>query len=173
MLSQLALLFAAHPQPSAVLTSKLPDAPPAGADADVVASEKLHPCPWLIVNVRPAIVMVPDRAGPPVDATVKFTVPFPFPLEPDVIVIHGCALVAVHAQPAPAATVTDPLPPDDATDCESGAMANVHPSPCVMVTVCPATVTAPDRAGPLSAATLIVTVPDPLPLAPDARVIHG
>jgi len=127
----------------------------------------------LIVNVCPAIDMVPDRDGPFVDATVKFTVPFPFPLEPDVIVIHGCPLVAVHAQPAPAVTVTDPVPPDEATDCESGAMANVHPSPWVIVTVCPATVIEPDRDGPLSAATFIVTVPDPLPLLPAAMVIHG
>jgi hypothetical protein len=45
MLNQFALLFAAHPQPSAVFTSKLPDAPPAGADADVELSENVQPWP--------------------------------------------------------------------------------------------------------------------------------
>jgi len=66
--------------------------------------------------VCPAIVIVPERPGPLVEATVKLTVPFPLPPDPELIVIHGCALVAVHAQPAPAVTVTDPVPPDAGTD---------------------------------------------------------
>jgi len=127
----------------------------------------------LIVNVRPAIVSVADRPGPLVDATVKFTVPLPFPLAPDVIVTHGWALVAVHAQPAPDVTDTELFPPAAAIDSESGEMANVHPCPWAIVTVCPATVIVPDRAGPLSAATLTVTVPDPLPFAFEAIVTHG
>lgn len=167
------LLVAVHAQPSAVRTSKLPDSPPAGTDANVVASETLHPCPWLTVNVCPAIVIDPERPGPVVEATVKLTVPFPLPLEPDVMVIHGCALAAVQAQPAPAVTLTEPLPPEGATDWESGEMANVHPSPCVIVTVCPATVTVPEREGPESGATLSVTVPDPVPFAPDVTVIQS
>ena len=125
------------------------------------------------MKVNPAIVIVPERPGPLVEATVKFTLPFPLPLEPDVTLIHGCALVAVHAHPSPAVTVTEPFPPDEATDCESGEMAKVHPSPCVIVTVCPATVTVPDREGPLSGATLSVTVPDPVPFAPDVMVIQS
>jgi hypothetical protein len=87
------------------------------------------------VNVCPAIVIVPDRPGPSVDATVKFTVPFPFPFAPEVMVIHDCPLVAVHAQPAPAVTATEPVPPDEATDWVSDEMANVHPPPCVIVTI--------------------------------------
>jgi hypothetical protein len=127
----------------------------------------------LTVNVCPAIVIVPERPGPLLDATVKFTVPSPLPLEPDVMVIQACVLVAVHAQPAPAVTVTEPFPPEEATDWESGEMANVHPSPWVMVTVCPATVTVPEREGPLRAATFSVTVPDPVPFAPDVTVIQS
>jgi hypothetical protein len=42
----------------------------------------------LIVKVCPAIVIVPERPGPLVAATVKLTVPLPLPLEPDVIEIH-------------------------------------------------------------------------------------
>jgi len=89
IVSQLALLLAAHAHPSAVLTSNDPDAPPAGAEAEADESDNAHPCPWLIVNVEPAIVNVPDRPGPVVDATEKFTVPFPVPLPPDEIVIQG------------------------------------------------------------------------------------
>jgi len=125
------------------------------------------------VNVCPAIVIVPDRPGPSVDATVKLTAPFPFPFAPDVMVIHDCPLVAVHAQPAPAVTVTEPVPPEEATVWESGEMANVHPSPCVIITICPATVTVPDRDGPFSDATFSVTVPDPVPFAPDVTVIQS
>jgi hypothetical protein len=89
IVSQLALLFAVQAQPSPVLTSNDADEPPAAADADVEESENEHPCPWLIVNVKPAIVSAPERPGPFVDATEKFTVPLPVPLPPDVIVIHG------------------------------------------------------------------------------------
>jgi hypothetical protein len=127
----------------------------------------------LTVNVRPAIVTVPERPGPLVAAIVRFTVPLPEPLPPDETVIHETLLFAVHAQPAPAVTVTALLPPDAGSDRLSGAMANEQPLPCVSVTVWPAIVTTPDRPGPLSPAIESVTVPEPLPLAPDVIVIHG
>jgi hypothetical protein len=38
------------------------------------------------------------------------------PLLPDVIVIHTALLTAVHAQPAPAVTLTAPGPPDSVKD---------------------------------------------------------
>jgi hypothetical protein len=135
--------------------------------------EYVHPCPWFTVKVRPAIVSVPERPGPLVEATVKFTVPFPVPLAPAVIEIHGRLLAAVQAQPGGATTDTLPVPPDAGTDCASDEIANVHPSPCVTVTVWPATVNVPDREGPSAAATLNVTVPVPLPLLPNVIVIHG
>jgi hypothetical protein len=116
IVNQPASLLAAHPQPSLVFTSKVPDAPDAGADAVDDDRANVHPCPWLMVNVCPAIVSVPERPGPLVDATVKFTVPFPVPPDPDVIVIHDSVRVAVHAQPAAAVTFTEPVPPDDGTD---------------------------------------------------------
>jgi hypothetical protein len=49
----------------------------------------------------------------------------------------------------------------------------VHPLPWAIVIVCPATVTVPDRAGPLSGAMLTVTVPDALALGAEVMVIHG
>jgi hypothetical protein len=127
----------------------------------------------LTVKVRPAIVSVPDRLGPLVAATVKFTVPFPVPLVPDVMVIHDALRVAVHAQPDPAVTATVPLPPDAGTERVSGEMPNAQPFPWVTVTVWPAMTSVPDRGGPLAAAIASATVPDPLPLAPEAIVIHG
>ena len=103
---------------------------------------------------------------------MKLTVPFPLPLDDEVIVIQGWPLLAVHAQPEPATTVTEPVPPEAGTDAESGEIANVHPSPCTIVTVWPAMVSVPDRGGPVSAVMLTVTVPDPLPFGEEATVIH-
>jgi hypothetical protein len=40
--------------------------------------------------------------------TLTKTCPFPVPGEPETTVIHGALLVAVHAQPAPAITLTVP-----------------------------------------------------------------
>jgi len=56
-----------------------------------------------------AIVAVPVRAAPVFATTLKPTGPFPVPLAPDVMAIHESLLVAVHAQPAPAVTVTVPV----------------------------------------------------------------
>jgi hypothetical protein len=170
--SQLALLPAAQPHPSAVRTSKVPDPPLAGADVEEDERTNVHPCPWLTVNVRPAIVSVPERPGPVVAAALNVKLPFPVALAADVIVSHAAWLVAVQAHPAPALTATEPLPPDGAMFCESGDIVNAHPSPWEIVTVLPATVAVPDRDGPLVGAAVKVTDPDPLPLAPPAIEIH-
>ena len=60
------------------------------------------------VKVRVAIVTVPVRTAPVFAATVRRTCPFPVPGEPEATVIHDALLVAVHAQPAPAVTLTVP-----------------------------------------------------------------
>ena len=171
--SQLALLDAVHAQPFAVRTSNVPPPPPGGTVAESGDRVIVQPCPWFTVKVRPAIVSVPDLLGPLVAATVKLTVPFPLPAVPDVTVIHEALGVAVHAQPDAAVTATVALPPAAATDLVSGEMLNAQPFPCVSVTVRLATANVPDREGPPAAATANVTVPDPLPLSPDAMVIHG
>jgi len=55
--------------------------------------------------------MVPARAPLVFWATEYDTVPFPVPLEPPVIVIHGSLLVADQLQPDVAVTVTEADPP--------------------------------------------------------------
>ena len=55
------------------------------------------------------MVIVPFRAAPVLAATLNPTGPFPDPDAPEVTVNHwGALLVAVHAQPTPAVTVTVP-----------------------------------------------------------------
>ena len=57
-------------------------------------------------------MIVADRCAPLLLATVKFTVPFPEPLEPDVIVIQLSLGTAVQLQLPPADTLKLPLPPE-------------------------------------------------------------
>ena len=68
------------------------------------------------VNVWPAMVSVPVRAGPVFAATVKFTVPLPVPdVTPSVS--HAALLTAVHVHPAVVVTATGvPAPPPLAAD---------------------------------------------------------
>ena len=63
----------------------------------------------MTVNVWPAIVIVPLRADPVLSDTLNPTGPLPVPDAPDVTVIHGAPLIAVHVHPSPAVTVTVPL----------------------------------------------------------------
>jgi hypothetical protein len=82
------------------------------------------------VNVFPPIVSVPLRAV--VDGfavALNATDPLPLPDAPDVIVSHVALLVLVQVQPAGDVTVTVPVPPVDATDCEVGEMLEVHGTP--------------------------------------------
>jgi hypothetical protein len=72
---------------------------------------QLVPC--CTVNVCPAIVSVPFLALAGFEATVKPTVPLPFPMAPDVTVIHESLLAAVQEHPLAAATLTvGPDPPE-------------------------------------------------------------
>ena len=64
------LLDADHVQPAAVVTVTLSVPPPEGKLALVGAIENVQPEPWLTVNVCPAIVSVPVRAGPLLADTV-------------------------------------------------------------------------------------------------------
>ena len=64
------------------------------------------------VNVVPAIVSVPVRPVVTVfGATLKPTLPLPLPVAPLVTVIQLALLAADQAQPDPAETVLDPVPP--------------------------------------------------------------
>lgn len=141
---------------------------------DNVAVQALPVCDT--VNVRPAIVIVPFRVNAVLlGATAYWTRPSPSPGDPDVTVIQATFVVADHPQPAVPSTVTEPVPPKPPSEIESGDSVSVHATPaCVTVTVCPAIVTIPVRAA-LSGllATLKDTDPTPMPVAPDAIVIHG
>src|SRR4029079_405866 len=82
----------------------------------------------------------------------------------------------VHVHPAPAVTVTVPLTAADEVSVEDdGRIVNEQGAPgCVMVNVLPATVSVPVREVVFGlAATLYVTVPLPVPLAPVPMVIHA
>jgi hypothetical protein len=126
--TQLAPLVAVHAHPVVVVTSTLP-VPPAAATACVEAERlnvQLAPV-CVTVNVLPAMVSVPVRdVVAVVAATANVTVPFAEPEAPPVTVSHDALLVALHAHPAPAATPTVPLPPDDVKDCEVVPMTGAH-----------------------------------------------
>jgi hypothetical protein len=167
-----ALLVAVQLQPAAAWTLKVREPPAAGTVVDSGDRVIVHDCPWVTVNVRPAIVRVPLRAAPEFEATLNRTVPLPLPLLPCVIVSQGALLVADQAHPAEALTATSPVPPAMSNACDSGEIENEHPGDWFTVTVWFATVSVPARAGPLVAWTENVTVPSPLPDDPAVTVIH-
>ena len=85
----------------------------------------------MTVKVASAIVSVPCRGEPVFGATVKFTLAFPLPLEPDVMVIHETLLTACHGQlllnpPELALTVTESDPPASEKFSLFGVSMNVH-----------------------------------------------
>ena len=93
------------------------------------------------------MVIAPLRAVPLTFAsTLNVTVPGPDPLAPPVTTIHGTPLTAVHVQPTPAVTVTDPVPPPTTIGVEVGAMEIVQPLSWFTVTTFPAIVAVPLRA---------------------------
>ena len=58
------------------------------------------------MKVCPAIVAVPVRSLSSFLEMFKVTEPFPLPLLPELMVIQDALLLAVHAQPLPAETLT-------------------------------------------------------------------
>ena len=81
------------------------------------------------------MVIVPVRCGPVFAATENWVVPLPLPLAPAVTVIHAALLVAVHAQPVAAMTLTDPDPPLAVKVWLVGLMVNKQPELWVTVKV--------------------------------------
>src|SRR6185295_10360421 len=120
------------------------------------------------------MVSVPIRLDPVFAAMVNVTVPFPDPLAPDVIVSQAALLIAVHVQPLPAVTATGvPAPPAEPIDWDVGLIDGAHGAPAaawVTVNVPPAMVSVPVRLDPVFVAMLNVTVPFPVPVAPDVIV---
>jgi hypothetical protein len=164
--------LAVHAQPAPAVTETLPLPPEDGTDCVSGAIANEQPSPCVIVTVWPATLSVPDRFGPVAAATENVTVPDPLPLVPEVIVIHGCALEAVHAHPAPPLMFTVRVPPAASTLCASGDTSNVQPGDCVTVTALPAIVSVPVRDAPDVGTTLSVTVAGPAPVV-GATVIQS
>ena len=119
-----ALLLAVHAQPAPALTVLLP-VPPwllnVWLVGDVEYEQAAPAC--VTLNVVPAIVSVPLRLVIAVfAATVKLVLPGPDPEAPLVTVIHDALLLAVHAQPAPAVTALELVPPAAVNDWLAGEM---------------------------------------------------
>ena len=81
----------------------------------------------MTVKVCPAMVSVPDRAGPVDAAVANAIVPGPFPFCPDVIAIQEALLPADQRQPASVATEMLPVPPLAATLWLVGVIDAVQP----------------------------------------------
>jgi len=113
------LLTPVHAQPLGAVTLVDPVPPAAVTDWLVGAIANVHGAAACVTeNVWPAIVSVPLREVPfGFAATLNATVPPPLPLAPLVTVNQPVLLLTpVHAQPANAVTVVDPVPPAAVND---------------------------------------------------------
>ena len=99
------------------------------------------------MKIWPATVSVPERELQLVfAATDQVTVPLPVPLVGVQVSQLGALLDGVHAQPAPAVTVIDPLPAAEPALAVAGDTAYVQAAPaCVTEKTCPAIVSVPER----------------------------
>ena len=161
---------AVHRQPPPVFTDTLTAPPPLATFCCVGVTADVHDSAWLMVNVCPATVSVPDRGAPVWAAAEKDTVPLPLPREPPVMEIQSALLAAVHAHALPAVTPTLPVPPSPGTLALDDEREYEHPAAWVTVKVLPPAVIVAVRAGPLLAAAANLTVPFPEPVAPAAIV---
>jgi hypothetical protein len=115
--------------------------------------------------VRSAIVSVPVRELPEFAGTRNATVPLPFPLAPEVIVMNGALLVAAHVHPLGAPTATLLSPAAEPTVCSVGVSVNRHgAASCMMRTrLSLMTISASRAAAPPFGATRKSTLPLPCP----------
>jgi hypothetical protein len=116
--SQAALLVVDHAQELPAVTLTDVDSPAAGEVRVFGEIAYVHAAPACVtVKVWPAIVNVPVRLVLAVfAAALKVTDPVPLPVAPDVTVSQPAALLAVHAQPVAAVTVTLPVDAAAGTD---------------------------------------------------------
>ena len=164
-----------HSQFSNVVQGQSPEAvtftvvwPPCAATDQLAAPMEKLPTPPLceMVKLFPAIVRAPLRGAQFVFAlTEKFTMPFPVPLPPKLIVIQPAELLAFQLHPEPAATLTLPLPPPAVKFALLEESAYVQGVPaCVTVKIFPASVTVPDRVSwPGFTDAVTITLLDPTP----------
>jgi hypothetical protein len=166
---------AVHAHDPPVVTAMAPEPPAAAMVWLAGAIENVHGAACCVtVSVCPPMVMVPLRAAPGFRGALNTTTPFPVPDDPAVMVIQGAFDVALQAHPVPALTFVLPSPPAAAMSTASGDSAKPHGAAAwVTVKVCAAIVAVPVRDAPEFAATLSLTVPGPVPVPPEAIVIHG
>ena len=95
----------------------------------------MHATPsCVIVTVRPATVSVAFREETVVFAATAYaTVPLPLPAAPETMVTHDAELPALHTQPAPVLTDTDPVVAAADTVVAVGETAKLQPAACVTV----------------------------------------
>ena len=131
------VLIAVHAHPAALVTFSTGPLPPAASIEALVGLTVYEQLPaWVMVTVWPPTVSVPVRAAPLFAATRKVTVPLPVPLSPDVTVSQDAPLVAVHAHPLAAVTLSvGPVPPVAGTDAVEGFTLIEQLPSCVTVIV--------------------------------------
>jgi hypothetical protein len=168
------LLTAVHPHNAVVVTVAVPVLATAGAFwlvgliAYVHAGGMVAPAACDTVNVRLATAIVPVRAAPVLAATLKVTTPLPVPLVPDVMVIHGTSVLAVHPHTLCPATANVPGPPAAVTFWLVGAIEMLQftgAADCTTAARWPPTTMLPVRSPPGLVSTLKSISPDPVPLA--------
>ena len=87
--------------------------PPTAGLALVEEMPYAHPSACVILNVSPAIVIVPFLCTPVFAETVYPTVPLPVPDVPADNLIHEALLTAVQAHAAELTLTVPLIPPDD------------------------------------------------------------
>jgi len=115
----------AHPVPE--VTATLPVDAADGAVAVSGEIENAHPGDCVTATGWPAIVTVPERAGPVVDATTTLTVPFPLPDERPCSEIQPSFETADHSHSAFALTEIGSVPPAAPTCPLEGRTTYEHP----------------------------------------------
>jgi hypothetical protein len=160
-----ALLDAVQPQPFPALTVTLPLDPAEGGVADSGEIVNAHPGDCVMATRCPAMVTLPERAGPEVDVTPTVTVPSPVPDDRPCSVIQSSLAVDCHSHSRFAATLKESVPPEAPTCPEEGWTTYAHPCDCVTVKISPATMAVPTRDPPVVGATLNATEAVPRPEA--------
>jgi hypothetical protein len=131
--SQLVELFDPQVQPLPAVTATVTPSPALGELRLAGEIEYVHggtpAC--VTLNEIPAIVIVAAREDVELFAVAeKFTVPLPFPFDPDVIVSHDAGLDADHVQPVATTTLTEPFDAAAASDAlpldSAGAQGGVN-----------------------------------------------
>ena len=169
-----ALLTAVHVQPDVVVTVTGPPFPPALSTVWLVgAMAYTHPA-CVTVTVWSATLSVPFRVGPVLFGAMPYEkVPLPVPLLPLTTTIQDALLLTDHSQPDAVATEMGlEFTPEAEAEMLSCDNVYVHPA-CATLTVFPATVSVPVRARLVFAGTLNLTLPLPVPLAPDTIEIQA